>query len=127
MFRKYLGALLVALVLNLCLSVSVQARGGDPKTAKGAEKVKANIARLGVGSDSRIEVQLRDKTRLKGYVSQITENGFSVVDDRSGQETEIPYAQARQIKGNNLSTGVKVAITVGIILAIAAIAVLVGS
>lgn len=74
--------------------------------------------RLDTGRDARVEVQLRDKTKLKGYVSQIKENSFFVVDDSTSTETEVPYPQTRQVKGHNLSTGVKIAIVVGIIFAI---------
>lgn len=124
MFRKYLTTVLAVLILNLGLSLTVLATTNDPKLAKHAEKVKTNIAKLGIGREARVEVKMRDKTKLKGYVSRIDEKSFFVIDDKSGVETEVAYQQAKQVKGNNLATGVKIAIAVGIILAIAAIAAL---
>ena len=118
MFKKYLVLGLTVLIINLSLSVSVFAETKVEKDAKFADKVKMNITKLGTGKDARVEVKLRDKTKLKGYISQINENGFVVVDEKTGAATEISYSNAKQVKGNNLSTGIKIAIGVGILLAV---------
>ena len=41
------------------------------KEAKLAADVKSGIVKLGTGSAARIEVKLRDKTKIKGYVQEI--------------------------------------------------------
>ncbi len=118
MFKKYLTLILAVLVLNLSFSAAVFAGTKEEKMAKLADKVKTNVTKLGTGKDARIEVKLRDNTKLNGYVSQINENSFTVVDDKTGNTNDIPYSNAKQVKGNNLSTGVKIAIGIGIILAV---------
>jgi hypothetical protein len=35
-------------------------------------KVKSDIAKLGIGPAARVEVKLRDNTKLKGYVSEVS-------------------------------------------------------
>jgi small nuclear ribonucleoprotein (snRNP)-like protein len=67
-----------------------------------------------MGTDARVEVKLRDKTKLRGYISQINENSFVVVKDNTNTPVEVSYSQTKQVKGNNLSTGVKIAIGIGI-------------
>lgn len=114
MFKKYLALVLSVLIINLACGASVFASGKEEKEAKHAAKVKREVAKLGTGRDARIEVKLRDKTKLKGYVSQINENGFVVVDEKTGASTEVPYPNAKQVKGNNLSNGVWIAISIGI-------------
>lgn len=118
MFKKYLTLFLSILIINLSLGASVFAGTKGNKTAENAEKVKTRILKLGTGTDARIEVKLRDNTKLKGYVSEIKENSFVVIDDKTGNASEVPYPNAKQIKGNNLSTGVKIVIGVGIVLAV---------
>ncbi|HWW76823.1 MAG TPA: hypothetical protein VNZ44_15600, partial [Pyrinomonadaceae bacterium] len=86
------------------------------KEAQFAEKVKAGIARLGTGTEARVEVKLRDKTRLKGYVGEAGAEQFTVVDAKTGAATAVAYPQVQQVKGNNLSQGAKIAIGVGVIL-----------
>ncbi len=118
MFKKFLVLGVTVLIINLFLSVAVFAETKAEKEAKFADKVKTNVTKLGTGKDARVEVKLRDKTKLKGYVSEINEKSFVVVDDKTGAATEVPYPNAKQVKGNNLSTGIKIAIGVGILLAV---------
>lgn len=115
MLKKSLSFVLIILLLNVAGISSAYAGSKEEKEAQLAERVKENINRLGTGKDARIEVKLRDKTKLKGYVSQISENSFTVVDEKTGNVTEVPYPNAKQVKGNNLSTGVKIAIGVGVV------------
>lgn len=115
MFKKYLTLILAVLVLNLSLSASAFAGTKEEKAVKLAEKVKTNITKLGTGKDARIEVKLRDNTKLKGFVSQINENSFVVTDEKTGTTTEVPYPNAKQVKGNNLATGFKIAIGIAVV------------
>jgi hypothetical protein len=87
------------------------------KEARFAEKVKAGIGKLSTGEDARVEVKLRDKTKLKGYISEADEDSFVVVGN-DGAATRVEYARVKQVKGNNLSTGARIAITVGIAFAL---------
>ncbi len=118
MFKKYLVLGLTVLVINLFLSPTVFAGTAGEKESKLAEKVKTNIAKLGTGKDAQVEIKLRDKTKLKGYISELKESSFVVVDAKTGNASEVPYSNAKQVKGNNLSTGVKIAIGIGIFLAV---------
>ena len=110
--------MMTILVINLSLSSVAFAETKEEKEAKFADNVKINVVKLGTGKEARVEVKLKDGTKIKGYISEINDNGFVVVNDKTGTSTEIPYPQAKQVKGNNLSTGVKIAIAVGIIVAV---------
>lgn len=121
MFKKYLTITLTLLVLNLSLSAAAFAETKAEKEAKFADKVKVNVTKLGTGTEAKIQVKLKDGIKLKGYVSQINENSFVVTDEKTGVATEVPYPNAKQVKGNNWSTGVTILIAVAIILTIAGI------
>ena len=110
-----------ALVLFLCAGTLV-ATSREEKEARLAADVQSGIIKLGTGPTARVEVKLRDKKKIKGYVQEIAEDYFVVVNDRTGVTTTIAYPQVKQVKGNNLSTGAKFAIFVlimGVIFAIA--------
>ena len=77
------------------------------------------------GRDARVEVKLRDKTKLKGYISEAGEASFIVVDAKMGVATTVAYPQVKQVKGNNLSTGARIAIAVGLSIALLLVVVLV--
>lgn len=115
MFKKLLSLMLAILLMHVGLAQSVAAGTSAEKEAKFAEKVKAGIAKLGTGTEARIEVKLRDKTKLKGYISEAGADSFTVVDEKSGAATQVTYSQVKTVKGNNLSKGVGIAIAVGLL------------
>ncbi|MGH9945787.1 MAG: hypothetical protein ACRD6X_01140 [Pyrinomonadaceae bacterium] len=119
MFKKHLIIMLIVGLLNLLFASAAAAGTNDAKRKAVAAKVKASITKLGTGPNAKVEVKLYDKTKIKGYISQITDDGFVVVDSNSNLQTEVPYSNAKQVRGNNLSTGVKILIGVGIIIAAA--------
>jgi len=118
MFRKFFAVALVALLVNLGGVRLVYAASKEEKQARFAEKVKANVLKLGTGEAARVKVQLHDKTKLEGYITAADEQGFTVANAKTGVAATVTYAQVKSVKGNNLSTGAKIAIGVGIGVAI---------
>ena len=106
--------------LSLALAVGllgITAHGGtkEEKDAQFAQKVKQGISKLGTGVNARIEVKLRDKTKLKGYVREAGEDSFVIVDEKTNAPSRVTYPQVRQVKGNNLSRAAEIALGVGVI------------
>jgi hypothetical protein len=106
MFKKILSFALIVLLLNIGVSSAYAVGSKEEKEARFAEKVKAGIAKLGTGTEARVEVKLKNKTKLKGYVSEAGADSFTIVDEKTGAATEVPYSNAKQVKGNNLSKNV---------------------
>ena len=118
MYKKIGSILLVVLLAHIAYPSRAFASGKPEKDAQFAEKVKSEIAKLGTGSDARVEVKLKDKTKLKGHLSEVGNESFVVVDAKTGSPTTVTYPQVKQVKGNNLNTGVKIAIGVAIFLGV---------
>ena len=116
MLKKILSLALAGAFMAAASAQPASALTKAEKEAQFAERVKAGIAQLGTGTDARVEVKLRDRTKLKGYVGEAGAEQFTVVDAKTGAATAVPYPQVQQVKGNNLSKGAKIAIGVGVIL-----------
>ena len=112
MFKKVCSAILSALLLQAAAVPAFAATSAE-KEARRAEKVRTQLAKLGTGTDARIRVILRDKTKLEGYISEAGADTFAVTD-HAGKTTTVAYPQVVKAQGNNLSTGAKIAIGVGI-------------
>ena len=107
----------LSLVLALVLfGIAAHAGTKEEKDAQFAGKVKEGISKLGTGVDAHIEVKLKDKTKLKGYVSEADEDSFVIVDEKTGATSRVTYPQVQRVKGNNLSRAAEIAIGVGVIL-----------
>ncbi len=112
--KKLLTIVVACLVVSAVNVRPVTASTKAEKEVRFAGKVKQGIEKLGSGRDTRVEVKLRDKTRLKGFISEISENGFVVTDVKTGASNRVAYADVSQVKGNNLSTGAKIGIGIAI-------------
>jgi preprotein translocase subunit SecF len=108
MLKKICSAILAALLLQAAAAPAF-ANANPKKEAERAEKVQAQLSKLGTGRDALVRVELRDKTKLEGYVSEAGADTFTVTDAK-GNATAVPYHQVKKAQGNNLSTGAKIAI-----------------
>jgi len=77
--------------------------------------------KLGVGRDARIDVKLRDKSRLSGFISQSGPDSVGIAGEATGAITSVAYADVAQVKGHNLSTGAKIGIGIAIGFAVVAL------
>ena len=112
MLKKICSVALTALLLQAAAAPAL-AKSAAEKESKRVETVRAKLAKLGTGSDARVKLELRDKTRLEGYIGEAGPESFVVVN-KAGVATTVAYPQVVKAKGHNLSTGAKIAIGIGI-------------
>jgi len=112
MLKKICSVVLAALLLQSA-AVPAFAKSDAGKESRRAEKVRTQLTKLGTGKDALVRLELRDKIKLSGYISEAGAESF-VVTDSAGKATTVAYPQVKRAQGNNLSTGAKIAIGVGI-------------
>ncbi len=96
----------VGIILCLVQSISV--------SVVHAENVQSLLRSLGTGPDSHVELQMRDNTRVKGYIIASSEESVILSDRSNRNSVVVPISDIQKVKGYNLSTGQKVAIGVGV-------------
>lgn len=116
---------LLAVCLISCLSLSVwsQSQADYPTVGREknlledeqAAKAKNEVQKRGIGERSRVKVTLRNKTEVKGYISQIDADSFQVTDKKNGQSTTISYQDTMTVRTNGMSTVAKIAIGAGVV------------
>jgi hypothetical protein len=114
MLKRCLSLLLAVSLIQLLNVVPAAAATKAEKEARFAGKVRASVLKLGTGESARVKIRLRDGTKLEGYVGEAGADSFTVVNSKTGAATTVAYPLVRQAQGNNLSTGAKIAIGVGI-------------
>ena len=101
---KRIFAVLVSMTV-LAGSFGLQAAFGQSATfdAK-ASKARAKVESL--GNNARVEVKLRDTTKVKGHISAITPDSFTVTDANTGITNTVVYTHVDEVKkaGGGLST-----------------------
>jgi hypothetical protein len=118
--KKILSLALAALLINLCGLCRVHAAtkgaaraaaaatadgtavGQKPADPKKVEKIKQQIAAIGATSKEVIAVKLRGKPGTGGYVSEIADDHFTLID-KTGP-VNISYADVKGIRRTHMST-----------------------
>ena len=78
----------------------------DGKDEPRAAKVRMDVLKMGVGERARVDVKLRDASKLKGYIGDASEDSFTVVNSNNGSNQRIAYGNVDKDKktGNGFST-----------------------
>ena len=118
MLKRCLASALAGLLICTCGLRLAKAEPSAEKQLRFIERVKEGLKKLGTGPDARIKIKLRDKTKVEGYVSETGEEHFTVLDSNTGKATKVAFSDVSQVKGNNLSKGTKIAITIAAVLVI---------
>jgi hypothetical protein len=99
MFNRILSPVLVGLLINLVAVHSAYATPVQGPDVRAAERVREKVSNLGRGPEARAEVRLKDGTKLRGYISEASDDHFTVVD-AAGRSTQVDYSQVKSVKDN---------------------------
>jgi len=96
--KSYLTCLLASLLLLAAFAPAVAAKQGDTQTP--VEKIKAKVAKLGVGEKAKATVYLKTGTKTKGYIAQATDEEFVLRDRKTDAPTTIRYVDVAKVESN---------------------------
>lgn len=77
--------------------VQVQAARSEEHAAK----ARAKVAKIGVGQNAKVEVKLRDQSKIKGYISQLHPDSFTVIERDTAVERNLTYSEVIEVKRSN--------------------------
>lgn len=110
MIKKCGTFLLIFLILNLVQGrfIIAQEVGNETTTRKIKEKVSE------IGKGRKIVVRRNDETKLKGVLSEIDADSFTVTDKKTSAETRFNYSEVKKVSRAGMSTGAKIGIAAGV-------------
>ncbi|MCA1816605.1 MAG: hypothetical protein LC746_09405 [Acidobacteria bacterium] len=134
----------LAIALACSLLVSAAAPLASAQTtkqdAKRAARWRELLSSYGTGKDSVVAVRLRDKSELKGYLSEKDDESFVVTNAETGASARVLYAQVEKVEitsdvlkgalrrgtrpktlAKNIAIGVGVLVVFGLILGLAGV------
>jgi hypothetical protein len=90
-------AILLSVVLIAAPSVHTT-HAQTEQTSSNSEGARAAVERLGVGPQARTEITLRDKKKVKGYVSAAGADSFTITDQKTGASQTIAYTDVLSVR-----------------------------
>jgi len=123
--KKHLTIILIGSLVFLASGGQTLARSSGKDKVPTVEEIKAKIARLGTGKKAKAQIKLRTGEKIKGFVDSAGDDSFAFTERDSKQTKTIAYADVVEVKkSGGLSTGAKIAIGLGIGVAVLAIVVI---
>ena len=115
MFKKFLALVLTLLIINLFFINTAFAQIADNEDIL-SRNVKNTVAKIGTEPNRKLKVTLKDGTKLKGYITEIKNDHFDVLDTRTSKVTTIQYSNVKEAKRDGLSQMAKGWIAGGVLL-----------
>ena len=111
MTRRLLTLSLAFAIVLTPLGPAAHAKNKPDQTP---DKVKTEVETRLRKKEEHVKVKLRSGSEVKGRITQSSENGFTVIEDKSGNSTQIAYADVSNVEGRGMSKTKKTLIGVGI-------------
>jgi len=76
-------------------------------------KAKTEVVNRFNKKDTRVKVKLRSGSEMKGRITQSGENSFTLTDEKTGNRSDIAYADVVNVEGRGMSKKKKTFIAIG--------------
>ena len=114
MLKRLFSIALAALLFHAGNSLLLNDVAWAVQRDAAAEKVKAAVAKRGTGPKAKVTVKLKDKTKLKGYISNAGGDSFTLSETKTGQARTFAYTDVAEVKKQGgMSLAAKIGIGVG--------------
>jgi hypothetical protein len=86
------------------------------------DKIKAQISEISTKPNHQVEVVLTDKRKLKGVITETSDNSFIIRNKKNLESLSVQYSQVQKVKAQQLSTKATVIIGIALIVGIVVVA-----
>ena len=106
---------LTTLFLAHALVLSTLGPAARAQSTLNAEtKAKAEVVNRLNKKETRVKVKLRNGSEMKGRITQSSENSFTLTDEKTGNRSDIAYADVVNVEGRGMSKKKKTFIAIGV-------------
>ena len=82
-------------------------------------KAKAEVVERINKKETHVKVKLRNGSEMKGRIAQSSDTGFTLIEDKTGNRSDIAYADVVNVEGRGMSKSKKTLIAVGVVVGVA--------
>jgi hypothetical protein len=82
------------------------------QSGQATQNVKTEVARRGVNLKKKVRVKMADGTKKKGFISAISDDGFTLLDSKTKAASVLAYRDVSKVEGPGLAGGARVGIIV---------------
>ena len=106
---------LTTLFLAYAIVLSTLGPAARAQSTLNAEtKAKAEVVDRLNKHETRVKVKLRNGSEVKGRLTQSSENSFTLTNEKTGNRSDIAYADVLNVEGRGMSKKKKTFIAIGV-------------
>jgi hypothetical protein len=112
------------LTVLLLLAPAAQAFGAGQKKATPIERVKIQVAKLGIGEKAKATITTKDGAKIKGYIYRAGEDDFEIRDRKTNAATTFHYGDVARVdghRGHSVARIVLIAVAAGTAIVLASV------
>jgi hypothetical protein len=98
LFTRIFAVMLCGILVSLTSGVRPAVA---QSTSNESGQIRATVESIGAGQNARVEIKLKNSTKVKGYVSGAGLDSFTVVNSKTGSTETLAYADVAQVKKSN--------------------------
>jgi hypothetical protein len=124
MFYRAISLVLVAVLLHGSIAAQDQTQS-PPQTVANMQQVLHKAQEKDKAVKVTLKKKIDNQKKFSGKVSDISDTGFVVTDQKTGKIQKLAYEDVREVHQKGLSKGAKIALGVvgGIVVAVAILAI----
>ena len=77
-------------------------------------KAKTEVLNRLNKKETRVKVKLRNGSEMKGRITQSGDNSFTLTDEKTGDKSDVSYADVMNVEGRGMSKKKKMFIGIGV-------------
>ena len=110
------------LTLSLAFAIVLTPLGpavyGKNKSDQPPDKVKTEVESRLRKKEEHVKVRLRSGSEVRGRITQTSDTGFTVVDDKTNASTQLAYADVSNVEGRGMSKKKKTLIVTAVVVGV---------
>jgi sRNA-binding regulator protein Hfq len=111
---------LTALFLAYALVLSTPGPVARAQSTLNTEtKAKSEVVERINKKETHVKIKLRNGSEMKGRITQSNDTGFTLSDEKTGNSSNIAYADVVNVEGRGMSKKKKTLIAVGVVVGVA--------
>ncbi|HEV8428590.1 MAG TPA: hypothetical protein VGQ41_11880 [Pyrinomonadaceae bacterium] len=107
------------LIISLAFAIVLASFGPAVRAKESKLTPKAEVEKRLNKKETRVKVKLNNGSEMKGRLTQSSEDGFTLLDEKTGKNTDIAYADVQNVEGRGMSKKKKILIATGVVVAVA--------
>ncbi len=112
MIKQITVTVLMFLIINLTMIFSVNAQSQNNRDDENLRNIKTKVARIFSEKRGKVTIKYKDGAKVKGYITEVRDDNFSISEPKSGKIAAVDYAQVSSVSNKSFPLAAKIGIGV---------------